>query len=139
MPISVHRGTCIESLPCLKERLLNLETGVAAGFGGLRTEHLRCVAQQWDENHLSVFEDFCLKKLNRILPPWFKVWEYQSTVSLFKLTDQNPNQIRPVGIKNSIVRVLHKEVVKDNRGALGDYLKPQQLVLAPGGAAKLVH
>ena len=140
MPRSVHRGTCMDSLPCLKETLLNLDSGVAAGFGGLRNEHLRCAAQHWDENDISVLEDFCLKYLNGSLPPWFyKVWESQSTVPLFKRADQNPNQIRPVGIKSSFVRVLHKEVVKDNRGALRDYLEPQQLALAPGGAAKLVH
>ena len=119
---------------------MNLETGVAAGYGGLRNEHLRCAAQHWDETDFSVLEDFCLKYLNGRLPPWFyKVWESQSTVPLFKLADKNPSQVRPVGIKNSFIRTLHKEVVHDNRSALRDYLEPQQLALAPGGAAKLVH
>ena len=42
-------------------------------------------------------------------------------------------------MKSSFVRTLHKRVVTDNRGALREYLEPQQLALAPGGAAKLVH
>ena len=140
MPQTVHRGTCLESLPCLKETLLNLEPGVAAGFGGLRNEHLRCAAQHWDENQINLLEDFSLKYLNGLLPPWFyKIWGSVSTVPMFKSSEKDPNKIRPVGIQNSFIRILHKEVVKNNRGALRDYLEPQQLALAPGGAAKLVH
>ena len=140
MPHSVQRGICVESLPCLKITMLNLESGVAAGFGGLRNEHLRCAAQHWDDNDFCVMEEFSIKYLNGNLPPWFyKVWGSVSTVPLFKSSDQDPSQVRPVGIKNSFVRTLHKEVVKDNRPALREYLEPQQLALAPGGAAKLVH
>ena len=62
-----------------------------------------------------------------------------STDPLFKSAEQDPSLIRPVGIKSSFVRTLHKRVVTDNRGALREYLEPQQLALAPGGAAKLVH
>ena len=61
------------------------------------------------------------------------------TVPLFKSAEQDPSLIRPVGMKSSFVRTLHKQVVINNRGVLREYLEPQQLALAPGGAAKLVH
>ena len=44
-PPSVTRASCMNSLPALKETLLNLVPGVSAGFGGLRNEYLRCAAQ----------------------------------------------------------------------------------------------
>ena len=117
-----------------------MEPGVAAGFGCLRNEHLRCAAQNWEDNEFAHLEEFSLKYLNGDLPPWvYKVLGSVSTVPLFKSAEQDPSMIRPVGIKSTFVRVLHKRVVTDNLAALCLYLEPQQLALAPGGAAKLAH
>ena len=44
LPTDVYNGDTLESLPELKESLLDFEPGVSAGFGGLRNEHLRCLA-----------------------------------------------------------------------------------------------
>ena len=49
MPETVLAGTCLESVPSLKDTLLNLQPGVSSGFGALRHEHLRCAAQHWEE------------------------------------------------------------------------------------------
>ena len=69
MPDSVLAGTCIDSLPGLKETLLDLQPGISSGFGGLRNEHLRCAAQHWEEREVSDFELFALEFLNGRLPP----------------------------------------------------------------------
>ena len=94
-----HNGTCMDSIPCLKETLFNLEPGVSGGFGGLRNEHLRCAAENWDNIEMYRLEDFSLRYLNGELPPWFyKVWGSVSTVPLFKSDEQDPSQICSVGI-----------------------------------------
>ena len=77
-----------------------------------------------------------LKYLNGEFPPWFsKVWNSVSTVPLYK----PDGSLRPVGIKPSFIRDLHKGVVRANRGVLTDFLEPQQMALSQAGGAKLVH
>ena len=136
IPRSVTKGECLQSLGGLRESLLGLGTGVSAGFGGLRNEHLRCFAEIAEEEDMGTLETFSLKYLNGEFPPWFsKVWNSVATVPLYK-PDGN---LRPVGIKPSLIRELHKAVVRGNRGVLTDYLEPQQLALSQAGGAKLVH
>ena len=55
----------------------------------------------------------------------------------YKMVEQVPSEIRPVGIKASLIRVLHRRVVQANKGALREYLEPCQVALMPGGAAVL--
>ena len=136
IPLTVTRGECLQSLGGLKESLLELGTGVSPGFGGLRNEHLRCLAEAGEEEDLRSLEAFSLKYLNGEFPPWFsKVWNSVATVPLYK-PDGN---LRPVGIKPSFIRELHKAVVRGNRGVLTSYLEPQQMALTQAGGAKLVH
>jgi hypothetical protein len=134
LPDSVIRGTAMDSMPCLREVLLNLEPGKSGGFGGLRNEHLRCGAQNWDEGELGRFENFCLLYLNVELPPWFfKVASSVSTTALFKSAARDTSLLRPVGIKSSWIRFIHGQVMVSNRGFLREYLEPEQLCFAPGG------
>ena len=44
-----------------------------------------------------------------------------------------------MGIKPSLLRVLHKIPVKQNKSALIEFLEPQQLALSEAGGFKLVH
>ena len=137
---SVLAVNCMESIPCLKDSLLGLTPAVLAGFGGLRNKYLRFAAENWDDRELRRLQNFRLQYLNGKLPPWFYcVTNSASTVALFKTPDQDPNALRPVGVKMSLIRCLHKEVIIANRAALGEYLEPHQLALAPAGGDKQVH
>ena len=60
-----------------------------------------------------------------------------STFPLFKNILRDA--LRPVGVKSSLIRSLHKQVVTKNRGALTEFLEPEQLALSKAGGAKLVH
>ena len=42
-------------------------------------------------------------------------------------------------MKGSLVRLFHKNVANQNKGAMQEYLEPQQLCMTPGGGHKLVH
>ena len=78
--------------------------------------------------------------LNGKYPPWFyRVWGTVITVPLYKTEAQENSSLRPVGVKGSLVRIIHKMVARENRDVLGAFLEPQQLCMTPGGAHKLVH
>ena len=140
MPDTVLAGTCLEAVPGLRDTLLNLAPGVSAGFGALKHEHLRCAAQQWEEGEEEQLEQFSLAYLNGKLPPWlYKIWGSASSVPLFKTVERDPTELRPVGIKASLVRTLHRRVVLANKGALREYLEPCQVALMPAGGAVLSH
>ena len=47
--------------------------------------------------------------------------------------------VRPVGIRNPLIRTLHSRVIRENRAALTAVLEPQQLALSLAGGHKLVH
>ena len=64
MPATVVRGTALDSLPCLKEKLLKLKPGKSGGSGGMKNEFLRCASQNWDERELGALEEFGLMYLN---------------------------------------------------------------------------
>ena len=137
LPTHVYKGQCMDRMEGLKEDLLGLDVGVAPGFGGLRNEHLRCLGEVWDDHKFEVLETFSLKYVNGELTPWFyKVWGSVSTFPLFK--NSLRDTLRPVGVKSSLVRTIHK-VVKKNRSPLTEFLEPEQLALSQAGGAKLVH
>ena len=122
----------------LKEDLIGLDIGVAPGFGGLRNEHLKCLGEVWDDRKVGCLETFSLRYVNGDLSPWFyKVWGSVSTFPLFK--NSLRDTLRPVGVKSSLVRTIHKRVVKKDRGPLTEFLEPEQLALSQAGGAKLVH
>ena len=138
LPTHVTKGQCMDKLDGLKEKLIALDSGLAPGFGGLRNEHLRCLAEVWEEDKMECLETFSLRYLNGELPPWFfKVWGSVSTFPLFK--NLLRDALRPVGVKSSLIRSLHKQVVVQNRGALTEFLEPEQLALSKAGGSKLVH
>ena len=138
LPTHVYKGQCMDRMEGLKEDLLGLDVGVAPGFGGLRNEHLRCLGEVWDDSKFSGLETFSLRYVNGELAPWFyKVWGSVSTFPLFK--NSLRDTLRPVGVKSSLVRAIHKKVVKKNRGPFTEFLEPEQLALSKAGGAKLVH
>ena len=57
-------------------------------------------------------------------------------MALFK--DAGKNAVRPIGVKHSLVRTLHREVIKQNRGEFVKFLEPEQLALSKAGGQKLV-
>ena len=58
------------------------------------------------------------------------------TVPLFKNEDQA--SIRPIGMRNPLLKALHAEVVQQNVQAARNHLEPEQLAMAPAGGQKLV-
>ena len=71
------------------------------------------------------------------LPSWFyKVWLSLQTVALYKSADKA--DVRPLGLRNSLVKVFHKEVISQSKVELRQYLEPVQLGQSMAGAAKLV-
>ena len=138
MPSHIYKGQCMDRMEGLKEDMLGLDIGVAPGFGGLRNEHLKCLGEVWDDYKFRCMETFCLRYVNGDLTPWFyKVWGSVSTFPLFK--NSLRDSLRPVGVKSSLVRTIHKKVVLKNRGPLTEVLEPEQLALSKAGGAKLVH
>ena len=138
LPDSVTRGQCLDSLPRLRESILELLPGVSPGFGGLRNEHLRVLAEVWGEQEMNRLETFSLRYLNAGLPKWlYVVWGSVTTVPLFKTEEQE--SLRPVGVKSSFLRLLHSRVVTGNRAALTSFLEPQQVALSRAGGFILVH
>ena len=55
---------------------------------------------------------------------------------IFKNAERD--SIRPLGIRNPLLKAIHKEVMRENRQAFTQFLEPQQLVLSVGGGCKLV-
>ena len=74
LPAAVTRTQCMESLD-MKDSLLKLDPGVSPGFGGLRNEHLRCLAETWEQQDMALLDSFGLRYVNGDLPPFiYKVW-----------------------------------------------------------------
>ena len=72
------------------------------------------------------------------LPPWwYKVWGSVTTVPLFKTVERET--VRPVGVRNPLIRTLHSRVIRENRATLNAFLEPEQLALSQAGGHKLVH
>ena len=82
-------------------------------------------------------KEFGLRYLSGDLPVWFyEIWLCVMTVPLFK--NENLEAVRPIGIRNPLVRELHKAVVTQNKSALVDFLEPEQLAMTVAGGGKLV-
>ena len=119
LPQSVSQGKCVDSLAGLREFMLSLEQGVSPGTGGMRNEYLICLAEVWGPEEMARMEEFGMRYLAAQLPPWFyRVWGAVSTVPLFKTVDQISSSLRPIGVKGSMVRTLHKLVARRNRSTL---------------------
>ena len=104
----------------------------------MRGEFLSCLAEVWDDESMALLEDFGMVYLCGQLPAWwYRVWGSVTTVPLFKTVERET--VRPVGVRNPIIRTLHSRVIRDNRAAFTAFLEPQQLALSQAGGHKLVH
>ena len=61
------------------------------------------------------------------------------TVGMFKTAEQDPAVIQPIGMRIPFVKIIHKEVVRQNKEVITEFLEPQQLGMSVAGGAKLVH
>ena len=61
------------------------------------------------------------------------------TVGMFKTAGQDPGLVRPIGMRNPFIKSMHKEVVRQNKGVITEFLEPEQLGMSVAGGAKLVH
>ena len=138
LPATLPKDSPIDNLGELRESLLSLRNGISPGSGGLRPEFLKTLAEVMEPAQMHLLEDFGMRYLRGELPPWFyTVWLTVQTVPLYKTIERNT--IRPIGIRNPLVKTLHREVVSSNKSDLLDYLEPVQLGMSEGGASKLVH
>ena len=137
LPETVSYGKPLENLKGLRESLLQLERGKSPGSGGLRSEFLVVLAEMMTDAQMDLFENFGMKYLCGELPDWFnEVWLSVMTVPLFK--NEKKESVRPIGIRNPLIRDLHKAVVGHNKSAFVDYLEPEQLAMSVAGGGKLV-
>ena len=115
-----------------------MQRGLAPGTGGLRAEFLISLAEKLEEHHMELLESFGMRYLEGSLPSWFyRVAQTVTTVPIYK--NSQKESVRPLGIKNQMIRVFHQEVVRQNKQQLTEYLEPQQLALSEAGGGKLVH
>ena len=85
-----------------------LKAGVAPGCGGLRPEYAVLLGQLLSAGGMEITEKFGMDYLPGQLPDWFyRVIETVQTVGLFKTAGQTT--IRPLGLKHTFVKVLHKD------------------------------
>ena len=142
MPLLVTKGHAVESMMSLREAFLTLKGGVAPGTGQLRPEFLVTLAEVWEDgsNVWDMMNNFALRHVQGKFPPWyFKACMTVETVGMYKTVNQDPSQVRPVGMRNPWIKTIHKEVVTQNKQILTDFLEPQQLGMSKSGGAKLVH
>ena len=118
-PSTVPKDSPVDNLRDLKDSLLSLKNGVSPGAGGLRPEFLKSLAEVMEPAQMSYLEDFGMRYLRGELPPWFyTVWLTVQTVPLYKTAEKNT--VRPIGIRNPLVKTLHREVVAANKSELLD-------------------
>ena len=137
-PESVIKVKPIDKFRGLKESLLSLQPGTSPGSGGMRPEYLIALGERMEQGDLDLFEQFGLAYVAGDLPSWFYcLWLSLQTVPLFKTAEKD--RVRPLGIRHSLTRLFHKEVMIQHRPVVREYLEPQQLGQSQAGAAKLVH
>ena len=67
LPAAVTRTQCMDRLD-MKDSLLKLDPGVSPGFGGLRNEHLRCLAETWEQQDMALLDSFGQASWHQIFP-----------------------------------------------------------------------
>ena len=137
MPASVPKVNPIESFSSLRESLLSLEPGKSPGSGGMRPEYLQVLGERMEDEEIALLEQFALTYTSGAHPDWFyRLWLTLQTVPLYKTVQQQ--DVRPLGIWHSLIRVMHGEVVAQSIGEIRSFLEPQQLGMSRSGAGKLV-
>ena len=72
------------------------------------------------------------------LPSWFYLlWLSLQTVAPFKTSEKTT--VRPLGMRNTLVKVFHKEVMVQNKMEIREFLEPVQVGLSVSGAALLTR
>ena len=95
------------------------------------------MAEVMSEEQMELLESFGMKYLCGELPTWFYVvWLTVMTVPLFKSDKQEA--VRPLGVRNQLVREFHKAEVVENKEVFVKYLEPEQLAMSVAGGGKLV-
>ena len=64
------------------------------------------------------------------------VWLSLNTVGRYKTPEQT--DVRLLGLRNSLIKLFHKEVMSQSKAEVREYLEPVQLGQSRAGAAKLV-
>ena len=142
MPSRISKGQCVDTMRTLREPLLALKRGVAPGTGQLRPEFLVTLAEVWEEGCSSwdMLDNFAMRHVSGTFPPWYyKVCMTVETVPTFKTSDQDPSALRPIGMRNPLIKTIHREVIRQNKGEFTSFLEPCQLGMSVAGGAKLVH
>ena len=100
----------IDSFKDLRTSLLSLNPGTAPGSGGLRNEYLTALGERMEDRELQLLENLGLAYSAGELPAWYYVvWQSLQTVAPFK--DNLLEAVRPLGLKNSLTKLYHKEVM----------------------------
>ena len=127
----------IPSLGGLRQSLIKLKAGVSPGCGGLRQEYLSLLGLKLKDEGMARTEEFGMRYLQGDLPPWFYTcWLTVQCVPLFKTGPHDT--VRPLGIRNPLLKAFHREVSQNNRDLVKEFVEPQQLVLTQGGGSILV-
>ena len=70
---------------------------------------------------MKLLERFCMAYIRAELPTWYyKVWLSLQTVALFKTAEKT--DVRPIGLRNSLVKVIHREVMKKCKNEISQHL-----------------
>ena len=94
--------------------------------------------ERMEDEEVEVLERFGMAYVSGDLPAWFyRLWLSLQTVPLYKTAQQV--DMRPLGVRHSLTRVIHREVVSQNKQEVREFLEPQQLGQSQAGAAKLIH
>ena len=106
----------------LREVLLGLRRHVAGGCGSLRNQALSVCGELWSEEEMASFCRFGEQYVSGNLPSWFvEVWLSVECVGLFKTAQQEVGEaeadrpIRPIGMRDALVKCFHREVFRQNR------------------------
>ena len=138
LPDSVKKMKPIESFRGLRQSLLSLEPGKSPGSGGMRPEYLVALGDRLEQAEVELLEQFGLAYTAGELPPWFyRLWLTMQTVPLYKTAQQD--SVRPLGIRHTLPRLFHAEVMAQCKEETREFLEPQQLGQSKAGAAKLAH
>ena len=137
MPASVVKGEAVENLHGLKEALSKLQRGIAPGCGGCRPEYLTLLGEKLSGPEMRLLEGLGMAYVRAELPPWvYRVARSVKSIAIYKTEEQDA--VRPLGLGHTFFKVIHKEIISSNKQVLRQYLEPQQLILSPAGAPKIV-
>ena len=138
LPDTVAKIRPIDSFRNLRGSLLALNPGTAAGAGGIRNEYLIALGERMEDHEMKLFEEFGLAYSAGELPPWFyRVFQSLQTVAPFK--DSEQVAVRPLGLKNSMVKMFNKEVMSQSKPEVREFLEPVQLGISVAGPALLTR